>query len=70
MAPSWQLHTLGHIFIFLPLVFFKEYASKLLLPKKFPAQKPMSPIITSNFPSQCYGAHQTEVYPIVQLNSK
>lgn len=55
---------------FLSIGVFKEYASKSLLPKKFPAQKPGSPIIASNFPSHCYRAHQTKVYPIVQLNSK
>lgn len=40
VAPSWQLHTLRHIFIFFPSVVFKEYAGKSPLPKKFPAQNP------------------------------
>lgn len=40
MAPSWQFHTLRHIFIFFPSVVFKERAGKSPLPKKFSAQNP------------------------------
>lgn len=40
VAPSWQSHTLEHIFIFFPSVVFKEYAGTSPLQKKFPAQNP------------------------------
>lgn len=45
---------------------FKEYANKSPLPKKFPAQKPVPPIIASNFPSQCYCVHHTKGYLMVR----